>query len=112
MAWRGIIVVGFGFLVVLAGCRSAPGSSGEAPAAGTETPSQVATATVRHIDVEGGFYGLVTDDGRKLDPVNLPEEFRKDGLRLEVRFVPVRNQVSIRMWGTPVQIIAIQRIGP
>ena len=109
MAWRGIIAVGLGFLAGLGGCRTGPsGSPAETQAAGAGVRSQVVTATVRHIDVEGGFYGLVTDEGKKLDPVNLPKEFWKDGLRLEARVVPLRDRVSTHVWGTPVRIVEFQ----
>jgi hypothetical protein len=68
------------------------------------------TGTVRYIDLEGGFYGIETDDGRKLDPVNLPKEFQKDGLRIQARVAEIQDGVSVHMWGTPVQIIAFKRL--
>ncbi len=57
------------------------------------------TGTVRHVEVEGEFYGIVADDGTKLDPVNLPEDFRQDGVRVQVRVVEVKDAVSTHMWG-------------
>ena len=66
--------------------------------------------TVRFIDLEGGFYGIIGDDGKKYDPVNLSQEFQVDGL--PVRFkAKVRDDVaSIRMWGTPVEIVTIEKL--
>jgi len=67
------------------------------------------TATVRHQDIEGGFYGLVTDDGTKYDPGTLPEAFRKEGLR--VKFTARRtNALTTRMWGTTVEIDHIEAL--
>ena len=65
---------------------------------------------MRHIDLEGGFYGIVTDDGRKLDPVNLPDTFRQDGIRIKTRVEPLKGQTSVHMWGTLVRIIDIERV--
>ena len=40
--------------------------------------------TITYINLEGGFYGIVADDGEHYVPINLPSEFKVDGLR--VRF--------------------------
>ncbi|MGE5295798.1 MAG: hypothetical protein ACM3VT_13305 [Solirubrobacterales bacterium] len=68
------------------------------------------TGTVRHVDLEGGFYGIETDDGAKLDPVNLPQEFQKDGTRLRAQVEPLKDRVSTHMWGTLVRITSIERL--
>ncbi len=105
------ITICLGLLGAWGGCRSSsPRAAEESPGGAGTTPSPVVTGTVRYLDLEGGFYGIVADDGRKLDPVNLPEEFQKDGLRLEVRVVPLRDHVSARMWGTPVRILQLKRL--
>ena len=66
--------------------------------------------TVTYMDLEGGFYGIVGDDGGKYFPINLDESFREDGLR--VRFtVRERNDVmTTTMWGTTVEITAMERL--
>ncbi len=105
------IAICLGLLAAWGGCRnSSPRAAEESPAGAGTAKSQVVTGTVRYIELEGAFYGIVADDGRKLDPVNLPEEFQKDGLRLEVRVVPLRDRVSVRMWGTPVRILQLKRL--
>ncbi|WP_022835681.1 hypothetical protein [Salisaeta longa] len=68
-----------------------------------------ATATVRYIDLEGGFYGLVTQDSVRYQPVALDEAFRQDGLTVRFRAVP-RNVMTAQMWGTPIEIIEIERL--
>lgn len=68
------------------------------------------TGTIRYVDLEGGFYGIETDEGAKLDPVNLPEEFQKDGLRLRAEVEPLKDRVSFRMWGTLVRIVSLERL--
>lgn len=105
------LVIGLGWLGTAGGCGSPPSACPERATPPTAaTRSEEVVVTVRHLDLEGGFYGLVTEDGRNLDPVNLPKEFQQDGLRLEVRVVPLRNQVSIHMWGTPVRILEFQQL--
>ena len=65
--------------------------------------------TVRYIRLEGGFYGIIGDDGGKYLPLNMPKEFKVDGLR--VRFTAkVRNVATIYMWGIPVEILSIERL--
>jgi hypothetical protein len=76
---------------------------------GTLTTNSI-TGTVRYIDVEGGFYGIEADDGTKLDPVNLPVEFQQDGVRIRVQVEPLKNRVSLRMWGRLVRIVSLERL--
>ncbi|MFQ6114636.1 MAG: DUF333 domain-containing protein, partial [bacterium] len=42
------------------------------------------TGTVKFIQLEGGFYGIVADNGKNYLPINLAPEFKVD--RLRVRF--------------------------
>lgn len=69
-----------------------------------------ANATVTYVDLEGGFYGLVTDDGRRYLPADLPAEYRTDGLRVEFSADAVEGGVGIQQWGTPVKLRSIERI--
>lgn len=66
--------------------------------------------TVRFIDLEGGFYGIIGDDGKKYDPINLSREFQIDGLPVHFE-AKVRDDVAtIRMWGTPIEILKIEKL--
>lgn len=69
------------------------------------------TGTVVYMDLEGGFWGLVADDGSHYLPGNLPASCRVDGLRVKFygrEGVPLPN---IRMWGTPLRILSISPLG-
>ena len=59
---------------------------------------------------EGGFYGIVADDGKEYYPLSpLADEFRQNGLRVTFE-IKVRNDVAtIVMWGQPVDLITIAR---
>ena len=108
---HGTIVICLVFVAALGGCHNSASTGAQSTGSKTGAVStQMVTGTVRYLDVEGGFYGIVTDDGKKLDPVNLPKEFQKDGLRIQARVEPLKERVSIRMWGTPVRIIEFKRL--
>lgn len=64
------------------------------------------TGTVKYIDLEGGFWGIVADDGKHYDPINLAKDYQQEGLRVVVDAV-VTNRIGIHMWGTIVEIKAI-----
>lgn len=35
---------------------------------------------IRYNNLEGGFYGIVSDEDEQFDPVNLPSEFEEDSI--------------------------------
>ena len=41
------------------------------------------TGTIQYNDFEGGFFGIVGDDGENYDPINLPTDFGEEGLRVK-----------------------------
>ena len=61
-------------------------------------------AEVKWISLEGGFFGLVTEDGRKFLPLNLPEEFKKKGLKVRVKGNIKKDIATVQMWGMPFEI--------
>ena len=112
-----------GFLIVIASgaCEATKqneregGSAGSGNASATrdrtgDSSGMLITGTVRHVDLGGGFYGIETDDGMKLDPVNLPEDFQEDGVRIRLRVEWLEDRVSIRMWGRIVCLLSIERL--
>jgi heat shock protein HslJ len=67
------------------------------------------TGTVQYIDLEGGFFGIVADDGTHYYPLNLPAEFSLDGAR--VTFTAQQEDVATTaMWGIPVTILSMERL--
>ena len=73
------------------------------------TEQTMLRGTVRHISVEGGFYGIVGDDGKRFDPVNLPAPFQKDNLPVRFRGKVLKDRVSFHMWGELFEIESIVR---
>jgi len=68
----------------------------------------IGTGTIVFLTFEGGFYGIKADDGKSYDPVNLPAEFRKEGLRVRFEAKELKNQASFHMWGAIIEIVHIQ----
>ena len=62
---------------------------------------------VVYLDVEGGFWGIVTDDGKQYEPLALPLEFRREGLHVKGKLKLRKELYSPNMWGTIVDIIEI-----
>jgi hypothetical protein len=63
------------------------------------------SGTVTYFPFEGGFYGIVADDGGEYLPLNLPPEFAKDGLAVIVTVEPAEGVSTIQQWGMPVRIV-------
>jgi hypothetical protein len=108
--WAGILCL---ILLIASGTGcSTRQDAGNAAGDGAPPPAKVQeiTGTVRYIDLEGGFYGIETEEGTRLDPVNLPDDFKKDGLRIKARVEKLADRVSIRMWGALVRILEVERL--
>ncbi len=96
-------------LLLLVAC--APGQAQSPPATGAVDQQAIleVTATVRHVPLEGGFFGLIAADGTQYDPINLGPEFQQDGLAVQARLRPLRGVVSYRMWGTIVEVVSMEK---
>jgi hypothetical protein len=66
---------------------------------------------IQYNDFEGGFYGIVGENGEYYDPINLQSEYKKDNLKVRFTLKIIENQTSIHMWGTVVEIIRIEKYG-
>jgi len=65
------------------------------------------SGTVVYKELEGGFFAIEGDGGKIYDPINLPDAFKKDGLKVNVN-ARLRNDMgSIRMVGDIIEIIDI-----
>jgi len=66
--------------------------------------------TVKYLNFEGGFYGLVSEKGAKLLPMNLPTKYKIEGTILRVKGQSINNMMTIQQWGTPFKVIDIELI--
>jgi hypothetical protein len=72
--------------------------------------SGMMTGTIRYLRFEGGFYGIFADNGRCYDPINLPPNYRRHGLRVAFRGIEERKMGSTRMWGRILRITRIVKL--
>jgi hypothetical protein len=98
--------------VLLAGCmllenKGTPRSEQPAAAKNERLPRTdtfVLQGTVVKKDLEGGFFAIDGDDGKTYEPLNLPEAFQNNGMRIKAT-VRVRDDVgSIHMVGEIIEI--------
>ena len=85
-------------------------SKGEQTVAAEYRRPWVASGTITYQNLEGGFYGIIGDDGKKFEPLNLDAKYQKDGLRVAFDATVVKDAVSTRMWGTPVNLAQVEVI--
>ena len=97
--------------VALGGCASDPKEDAAEDRYEVKTPDSEEgyvefVGKVVYVAFEGGFYGLQHGD-KKYDPLQLPKEFRQDGMKVRVR-ARLRDWVSGRNWGRMVHVLAIE----
>jgi len=92
-------------LFLLCACAAGAGQAGAPERSAGFT---IAGRVVR-VTVEGGFYGLVAEDGRRFDAGVLPAPFQIDGLAIRARLQDQPPMVGTRMWGTQVRLLEIER---
>jgi inhibitor of cysteine peptidase len=74
------------------------------------------TGTIVYNDFEGGFYGIVADSFipgypiKNLDPINLPQEYMEDGLRVWFKVQLRPYLISFHIWGILVEILEMHNI--
>ena len=84
-----------------AGCNDRHGVTAEIPG----------TGTVQLVTLEGGFYGILADDGHHYDPINLRQELQVDGIRIHFTAKRRTDLASIHMWGDIIELVEVERIG-
>ncbi len=106
LSWLVIAVVG------LAGCAgSDPPEAGQSEG-GAPDPHDVISGvgTIRYIELEGGFYGIVAEDSTRYNPSGLDEAFRTDGQRVRFRLQVREDVMTTQMWGRPVRVLEMERL--
>ena len=109
----------FGCCVVIAACSA--GVSNEAPAGITSAAVRgdsvackgdvCVNGTVRHFDLEGGFWAIRGDDDVTYDPVGgVPEAFRREGLRVRLDARRRNDMGGIHMAGPIIEIISLTKL--
>jgi len=68
------------------------------------------TATVIFVKLEGGFYGLLAQDGSKLLPINLAPQYQIPNTTLNIQGKKIEDMMTIQQWGVPFEIINVELI--
>ena len=64
----------------------------------------------RFIGLEGGFWAIEGDDGRKYTPINMPEQLKCEGATVKIRGQILKGAVSLSMWGEAIRIISFETL--
>jgi hypothetical protein len=99
--WVVAVLIVVTSLFLLCGCIEEP--------AGQDAVS--GTGIVIYQDIEGGFYGIMADDGTRYLPLNLGDEYQIDGLSVRFSGTPREDLLTIAQWGTPIELTSIQKSG-
>ncbi|MFW9829012.1 MAG: hypothetical protein ACFFEY_15650 [Candidatus Thorarchaeota archaeon] len=68
------------------------------------------TGEIVFIGLEGGFFGIKSDDGEYYDPINLLDEFKIVGLRV-LFLARIRTDVlTYHMWGKVVELLFMREV--
>ncbi|MEM0997381.1 MAG: hypothetical protein AAGN35_09895 [Bacteroidota bacterium] len=69
--------------------------------------TQKITGKITHQTTEGGFWGIISDDGQRYRPVEgIPQVFQKVGLQVQAEIEPYAG-FSVFMWGENVHLRSI-----
>ncbi len=66
--------------------------------------SQSMIGTMVYKNLEGGFYGFVSDNGDHFTFQKLPKEFRKHGLKIKVWGKPRKDVMTFTQFGTVFEV--------
>lgn len=94
---RGHVFVALAMVMVATACSVAPK---QAPAAAAQP------AVVRQLGIEGGCWALETPAGR-VQPLDLPAEFRRDGQRVLVVLEDAPGIMTTCQAGAPKRVLSI-----
>ena len=92
-------------VLALTNCRHQPVNT-----AASKGAEETITGKVHYISLEGGFWGIIARDGRKFDPVNLPQKYQKEGLKISFTAEKIEDVASIHMWGQIIRILEVKEI--
>lgn len=68
------------------------------------------TGTVHFLEMEGGFYGIITDKGVKLLPMGLDKKYMVSGTIINFDGEFVKDRATIQQWGQLFRVKSIKLI--
>lgn len=67
---------------------------------------------IRFVNLDEGFFGIIGEDGRKFEPINLAENFKINRQNITFRAKARPDILTTHMWGMPVEILDIKAVKP
>ncbi|HEU4364815.1 MAG TPA: hypothetical protein VFT13_05050 [Candidatus Krumholzibacteria bacterium] len=67
------------------------------------------TGLIVHMEIEGGFYAIQSDDGTTYDPRSLLEEFQVDSLRVSFKLRVIPDAMGTHQVGPIVDVVEMTR---
>lgn len=67
------------------------------------------TVTIVYKDIEGGFWGMITEDGKQYLPMEFPEQLKHEGRSVAVTLQEIDVMTSMS-WGIPVEIVSFSTV--
>jgi hypothetical protein len=84
-----------------------PAPDGHEEKGSSPTDTVEIIGTLIYVNLEGGFFAIQGDDGNKYNPINLPDAFKKDGMKVKALVRPQPDAMSLHMFGLIIEIIDI-----
>jgi len=66
--------------------------------------------TIKYLEFEGGFFGIITTEGQQLLPINLDSQYHQNELIVEFSGEFKNDLMTIHQWGTPFHINRINSV--
>jgi hypothetical protein len=93
-------------IAAASGCdTTGPGKSANQSSIQTKPVSVAGTVVFR--DKDGGFYGILADNGGQYEPVNLDARFRNDGMRITLAGKLDTSRIGTHNWGNPIDLATV-----
>ena len=105
-----LLIIGIVFFSILQYCYSSKPLKNEPPVSYADTHEQkgFVKATIINYTIDGCTFMIQLEDGKKLEPVNLQNEFKIDNFKVWIKYQQSKGN-SICMAGEMVTITAIEK---
>jgi len=74
--------------------------------------SQKISGKIVHKDIEGGLWGIVTQEGTEYQLVNMPEQLKSVGSEVTIKIRIHEDAVTSGMWGQPAEVVSFSTLQP
>jgi len=64
---------------------------------------------ITHVELEGSFYGIISDSGERYFPINLDQQYKINNLKVRIEGKIRKDVMTMTMWGTPLEILKIEK---